>query len=219
MSEPREPLSWLTLERFALGELSPVELLEVEARLASSAEDRAILAQIRADQSPLPPLSCDPPRALEQAHDKRRRQAWLALGAGLCAAAALLLVVRDRNDASLGAGPNVYDGIKGAEVALRLVSDQRGPQPSSFATGERFKAEVTCPPALSGTVRLLVLQGEQLFEPLPASELACGNLVPWPGAFSLDGSEPAEVCLYWGNERTPKRSARAMTCTQLKPRD
>jgi hypothetical protein len=218
MSEPREPLSWLTLERYVLGELSPAELLEVEAQLSASAEDRAILAQIRADQSQLPPLLLDPPRALEEARNKRRRRAWLALSGGLCAAAVLLLVVRDRNDASLGAGPNVYDGIKGAEVALRLLSERSGPQPNSFGEGERFKAEVTCPPALSGALRLLIFQGDQLFEPLPASELVCGNLVPWPGAFSLDGGQPAEVCLYWGHERTPKRPARAMTCTELKPR-
>jgi predicted nucleic acid-binding protein len=218
MSDAREPLSWLTLERYALGELSASERREVEAQLAESATDRAILAEIRADVSQLPPLPCDPPRSLELARQRRRKRAWLALSAGLCAAAALLLVVRDRNDASLGAGPNVYDGIKGADVALRLVSEQQGPEPRSFGEGERFKAEVTCPPALSGSVRLLIFQGNECFEPLPASALSCGNLVPWPGAFTLDGSSPADVCLYWGAERSPKRQARALTCTQLTPR-
>jgi len=115
-------------------------------------------------------------------------------------------MVRDRREGAPALSP--YDGVKGDDVALRLISEHQGAEPRSFAAGERFKVEVTCPARLGASLRLLVFQGGEVFEPLPApAAFACGNLVPWPGAFTLDGSAPAEVCLYWGANAAPKERA------------
>jgi hypothetical protein len=204
-----EPLSWLTLERYALGELSPEERRDVEARLAESEQDRACLAEILSDRSELPPL---PQVSPIDSAKKRQRTRWLGASATLCAAAAVLVFLLRPS------GELRDEHVKGREVALRLVSDRQGPEPTQFSAGERFKVEVTCPPSLSGSLRLVVLQGAELFEPLPRdASFRCGNLVPWPGAFALDGSEPAEVCVYWGTREKPDRAelTRAASCRQL----
>ena len=212
MQSTHEPLSWLTLERYALGELSADERREVEARLAESEQDRACLAEILSDQGELPPL---PQVSSLDGARKKRNVRWLGLSATLCAAAAALVVLLR----PAGEQPG-DEHVKGSEVALRLVSDRQGPAPSQFSAGERFKVEVTCPPSLSGALRLIVLQGAEQFEPLPRdASFRCGNLAPWPGAFALDGSEPADVCVYWGDSREPDRTEleRAASCVRLAP--
>lgn len=214
MQSAPEPLSWLTLERYALGELSAEERREVETRLAASEQDRACLAEIMADQSELPPLVPAPvPIASARA---RKQPSWLPWSLGLCAAAAALLVVLRRP-----ADPAFEsEHVKGADVTLRLHSDQKGSDPHAFSAGERFKLEVTCPPSMSDKLRLIVVQGAEQFEPAPRdATFRCGNLVSWPGAFALDGTEPADVCLYWGTSTTPNHDelARAATCTRLAP--
>jgi hypothetical protein len=224
-----EPISWLLLERYALGELGPEERADVEARLAASEVDRACLAEIRADNSELPalPSSVTAParlRAVPAASAKAapgpvarpsraRHVRWIAATGTLCAAAAsLLVVVRTRPTGDELATPTPQtqapalpdDGIKGAEVSLRLISDRQGTDPKMFTSGERFKLELSCPPRLGAALRLFVFQGEQVFEPLPlTAPLACGNLVPWPGAFALDGSDAADVCVSWGAPPDP----------------
>lgn len=50
-------LSWLLLERYALGEAHLNEVAFVEARLSVSAEDRKRLAEIKADPSMLGSLT------------------------------------------------------------------------------------------------------------------------------------------------------------------
>ena len=99
-----EPVSWLLLERYALGELGPDERADVEARLAASEEDRACLAQIRADTSALPLLPLTAPARLRVAPAgpgsvprspaaQSARARWIATSGALCAAAAALLLV------------------------------------------------------------------------------------------------------------------------------
>jgi hypothetical protein len=228
MSGAPEPLSWLTLERYALGELSADERAEVEARLAASESDRACLAEILADESELPALVGVPrkdaqgapaaaPASLAAARARKKAQ-WLPWSLGLCAAAAaLLLVLREpsgQHAATLG------DHVKGADVTLRLHSDQQGADPRSFSAGERFKVQVTCPPSLSSVLRLVIVQGDALFEPLPrGASFRCGNLAAWPGAFALDGTEPADVCMYWGSSERPSKEelVHAGACTRLMP--
>lgn len=236
----REPLSWLLLERYALGELSPTERAEVERRLAESEVDRACLAQIQNDQSALPPLpatdTTGAPRDRSTAsapgaatlHKLPRRGGWIVVTSGLCAAAAaaLLLFGPKRNvdgpESSQPALPALDDGIKGSDVTLRLTGERQGVDPKSYGLGERFKVEVTCPPRLSSSLRLFVFQAGEVFEPLPTSTpIACGNLVPWPGAFALDGDEAAEVCVTWsarsGTARTREELGDEASCVPLAP--
>lgn len=218
MQSAPEPLSWLTLERYVLGELSASERAEVEARLAASETDRACLAEIMADKSELPPLAPARPVASIASARKRPRPQWLAWSAGLAAAAAALIVVL-REPARDGSAPSGgEEHVKGSEVTLRLVSDRQGHEPTHFRAGERFKVQLSCPPALSSALRLFVVQGSQVFEPLPRdASFRCGNQVLWPGAFALDGKEPAEVCLYWGPREQPAPGdfQQQATCSRL----
>ena len=207
----REPISWLLLERYALGEVSPEERADVEARLAESETDRACLAQIRADSSQLPPLPAPSSaggavRAITPAKLRPKVQVMAFAGALCAAAVALLVVLKPRqpqptpNPEAVPALPT-DDGVKGSEVFLHLISDRQGDHPRTFTVGERFKLELSCPPSLGGSLRLFVFQGEQVFEPLPlGAPLACGNLVPWPGAFALDGTDAADICVSWARE-------------------
>ena len=54
-------LSWLRVERYALGELSPVDAQAIEAHLATCAACAAMVATIEGDRRPLPPLQLPEP--------------------------------------------------------------------------------------------------------------------------------------------------------------
>jgi anti-sigma factor RsiW len=207
MQSAPEPLSWLTLERYALGELSADERAQVEARLATSEADRACLAEILEDKSELPALDANPVVVSIAAARERRRPQWLAWSAALAAAAAALIIVL-RDPVPHGASTTGDDDhVKGSEVTLRLISDRQGHEPTHFNTGERFKVQLSCPASLSQALRVFVVQGSQVFEPVPRdASFRCGNLVTWPGAFALDGNEPADVCVYWGSNQHPTAS-------------
>ncbi|HEX6242864.1 MAG TPA: hypothetical protein VFZ61_18250 [Polyangiales bacterium] len=227
----REPISWLLLERYALDELGPEERADVEARLAQSEADRACLAQIRADTSQLPPLSLPAePRAAAGARPAaavraRPKARVMAFAGALCAAALALIAVLKPRPTEPGPTPTTPaavpdDNVKGEGMFLHLLSDRQGPSPRMFTSGERFKLEISCPPRLGGSLRLFVFQGEEVFEPLPLSApLTCGNLVPWPGAFVLTGSDPADVCVSWARELGDVRSVEDLgsdsSCTRL----
>jgi hypothetical protein len=187
-------LSFLTLERYALGELSQERCREVEARLAESERDRMRLAAIRGDSVELLPL----PTPL--APTKARRPAlWAGLGGALAAAAlALLVFLAPGEEQTLG------HRTKGGDVALVLVGEQHGAEATTFAQGERFKLLVTCPPDLTGSLRAAVYQGGALYQPLAdGGPRACANRAAWPGAFALDGRARAWVCVRWDDGPWP----------------
>jgi hypothetical protein len=210
VSNMHEPLSWLTLERYALGELLPDERARVEAQLSVSEPDQRCLDGILADQSELPPLPALPIPI------GRRRQRRLLWGSSALAVAAALLFVFVGQRELPGDHRYVSDGTKGGEMALVVHGEQSGASTESFAQGERFKLLVTCPGWLSGKLRVVLFQGGQRYQPLPpVQQLACGNLVPWPGAFALDGSEPVDVCVSYGED--PRAFAQASTARALEP--
>jgi hypothetical protein len=219
-----EPLSWLLLERYALGEVSAEERTLVEARLAVSAEDRACLAAIRADDSELPSLptlsSADRPKPVVSA--RKKRSPLFALSAVMAVAAALFMMFRphDLQQAVHERGDTRVKG--GDDIALTLVSDSQPGSPRTFSPGERFKLLVSCPPTLRVPLLPLVFQAGQRFEPLPRAEtFACGNREPWPGAFTLDGKAPALVCIAFTqaamHARTAKELGSGAVCATLEP--
>lgn len=209
-----EPLSWLKLERYALGELAAEERRQVETRLALSPADRAVLAQIRGDESVLPPL---PLVALGSPRRERKRIGWAAISATVAAAAAVTLALLRGPVSDFPSRRQVASGVKGGEVAIALYSERVGEEPVAFSQGERFKLLVTCPPwfleALPEGLTVVMFQGGERFFPLgKAPSLACGNRVAWPGAFTLDGRADVQVCLTWS-----ARAAHAERAEQLEP--
>jgi hypothetical protein len=186
----REPVSWLELERHALGELDGERAAAIEA--SADPDTRACLERARQPRSlrPLPARPAPAPSWLE-----RLRRRW-ALGAGVLAAAcaALLVVVLRGGDQRRG---GTVKG--GGEPEIELIRERNGdvtPAATSFRDGDRFKVVVTCAPDRRLLGEVVVRQAGQSYRPLPAVDVACGNRVPLPGAFRLTGTDPAEICLH-----------------------
>jgi hypothetical protein len=207
----REPLSWLKLERYALGELNAEQRAQVERELGASQAARAALALI---QQPLPL----PPLPVSSVLGARRRLRWrrFSVAAACAAAAALALLLRVPEQL-----PPARRGVKGGELAIELVGEHAGAGATHFAQRERFKLLVSCPAELSGRLRAVIYQEDAIFMPLqdggPAS---CGNRSPWPGAFTLDGEEPAHVCVRADGRAWPAASGALqgeVVCVTLRP--
>jgi hypothetical protein len=220
MSLGFEPLSWLTLERYVLDELAPEERARVEAQLQSSVADRACLQTILQDQSELPPLARPTPRgAATRRARKRESLPWLAAGFATAAAIALGWL---RGPELPPSRRIVASGEKGGEVALTVYGEQHGEAARVFTQGERFKLLVTCPSDFRESLEVLVFQDGRRYQPLGSARPAtCGNRVPWPGAFALDGTAPAVVCVTWGEHASHVRAVSELTetavCTELTP--
>jgi hypothetical protein len=187
-----QPLSWLKLEQYQLGELSADEQRRVEAHLKECEVCRASLDSIRQDETELKPLP-----------EVARRVPWLrwaTAGTALAAAAALFLVllVADWKRAVPDI-PGSKIGFKGGDLSISLVRERQGKvlnDPEAFVPGDRFKVQVTCPPSEEIFWNVVVFQDDgSSFPYIPEGTLKCGNRVPLPGAFTITGKSAAVVCL------------------------
>ncbi len=223
-----EPVSWLALERLRLGELPAGERRAVEQHLGVCVACAACLADL--DQPlALPPL----PAATGPAPFwSRVRSAWRGAGqarmwapAGVALLLALFLLARPR---PLDEPPaeRTLAGIKGDGIALSLVRERDGTidhGATTFTGRDRWKALVTCPAARVVFWDVVVLDGAAAAFPLaPAAPLACGNRVPLPGAFRLDGERPLEVCLLLAADPVDRAAVTARarahaTCAIVRP--
>jgi hypothetical protein len=174
-----EHISWLALERHALGETSEAERAEIEQHLSGCDRCRGRRAQVLADARPMPPLRAP----------ARRWTRWVWLPA-LAAAALCLLLLR-------GGGTDGGLRAKGDSVVLTLVRERDGrvvEDARSFQRQDRFRVLLTCPPG-EEVLDVVVLQGDQTHHPFDLGEpVACGSRVSMPGAFRISGPEAAHVC-------------------------
>jgi hypothetical protein len=209
MSPPEEnTVSWLTMERYVLGELGENERREVERCLAESEAARARLKSILDEASVLPELPNVVPIGISRSTSAR---AWVRWGSALAAAALVGLAFVSLREVERVGEPGFTRGhVKGGEFTFQLVSESGAHEPDTFEQGERFKVLVTSPPGADEQLRLLVFQAGVRFEPLAPARMLGGNLVPWPGAFELDGDAPVEVCV-----TSEARAARAKHRTDL----
>ncbi|MGE0547258.1 MAG: hypothetical protein AB7O24_26940 [Kofleriaceae bacterium] len=182
-----EPVSWPRLERVASGLTDDTAADHLTACDAC----RRCLETIRRDTIALPPL-------IMPAAAARRWRWWVLAPATLAVTIAIAVLMihaptaesaRDNAVAIKGIGVVVIDVIRERGGAIR--DDVR-----SFAPGDRWKVIVTCPPAANTTIDVEVTQHGQTTSdrPLPQRRLACGNRVAVPGAFSLTGAQPHQVC-------------------------
>jgi anti-sigma factor RsiW len=180
-----EPVSWPQLERFVAGAADAA----IAAHLAACPACRQCVDQIRDDVVALRPL--DVPVA---ARPVRRR--WLAPAIAAAAAAAVVLVV-------VGLRPAPEDdrmvlGIKGVgEVTVELVRERGGElsfEARRYAPGDRWKVVVSCPPRAHAWIDVSVADDTSTAHPLAPEELACGNRVIVPGAFTITGRADNRVC-------------------------
>jgi hypothetical protein len=209
-----EPISWLRLERFHLGELPGPERAAITEHLAACPVCASCLARIREDDAlVLPPLST-PQRARRGVLARFPLRAVAAIGA-LAAGGALFLGLRgdphrvDTAPARLG-----EVRVKGDAIAFSLVREdgERITGPAGlYRDGDRFKALVTCPPGAHVALDVAVYDvGGASFPLESAGEIACGNEVPLPGAFRLTGETDETVCLVWAQGTAVDRAPLAM---------
>ncbi len=213
------PVSWLRLERYALGELAAREHADITAHLATCARCRACADRIAADaQRELPPLEPSAARAVGASrpdgwrwrwrwpwHNKGRRQAF-ALAAAMAALAAIFVLRPDRRPEVRG--PRVV-AVKGGDVTVELVRERDGSiawEPASFTAADRFKLLVTCVPPLEVHADLVVVQDDGPVFPGQPALVRCGNRVPVPPAFRITGPGAATVCVLIDPTGPPSRS-------------
>ena len=218
------PLSWLRLERHALGALDAGERRDISAHLSTCARCRAVADQIAADAGrelpPLPAVAASgatsaPPPAVPPSHRGRpflrgRRQAFVVAAAA--AAFALVIALRPHDVPRVGQPGTVARtvAIKGGDVAIELVRERDGSvawEPTSFAPGDRFKLLVTCPPPLQLHADIVVLQSDGPAFPGEPAVFACGNRVPVLPPFRITGPGPATVCVAFDRSAPPSRAA------------
>jgi hypothetical protein len=226
-----EPVSWLRLERYHLGELDGELRGVIAAHLAVCPACAACLRRIEEDDgAALPPLTrpAASPSPGSQARVVKLRLARFApaVGALAVAAAAMLGIGRSWRRGSVDPGA---PGIKGGDVSVSLVREDGIPVSDGaavFRDGERFKVTVTCPPSMHAGFDVVVFDsGGASFPLAPTTSLACGNKVGLGGAFRLTGAEPERVCVVWDESGAPDRARvqrgepedRAMRCVDLRP--
>lgn len=210
------PVSWLRLERYALGELDAGQRGDIAAHLATCARCRACADRIAAEaESELPPLPAPSPTtpvppAVPGARAwpwrfKPRQHGLAALAAGLALVAAVL-VLRPRQAAHV-AGARVV-AVKGGEIAVELVREHGGSiawEPTSFGAGDRLKLLVTCAAPLEVQADIVVVQSDGPVFVGPPARIACGNRVPVPPAFRITGPGAARVCVLLDATDPPPR--------------
>jgi hypothetical protein len=209
-----EPVSWLLLERFRLGELGQAEHARIAEHVAACAACAACAARIEADEtlelSPLEVGSTRVRNALDAPRRPSPRGLRLLASVGALAAAAIAILAVGRTWRAPG-GAAVERGEaarpKGDGMAFVLVRDdgqQLVEAQGVFRGGDRFKALVTCPPSMTATFDLVVFDASGASFPIaPARGLTCGNEVPLPGAFRLTqtaGGGTEIVCIVWGRD-------------------
>jgi hypothetical protein len=172
-----EPISWLRLERHALGELDD----GIAAHLEGCAACRAVMERIQGDDRALPRLVLPAP-----APKTRWWRVPVWAGAALAAAVVLLFfLLRDTDRPARHPGPRI--AIKGGgELVVSIVRE---------TGGDRYKVRVTCSAPTELDAEVVVHQDGEVSSPLPPARLRCGNQVVLPGAFTLTRRSPAVVCL------------------------
>jgi hypothetical protein len=202
------PVSWLRLERYALGELDEGERADIAAHLATCARCRACALQLAGDAArALPPLPAMAARAVPRARAWFWRPRFaLALVTGLALGVGVWLLRPGQ--------PTTVDGarvvaVKGGDVAVELVRERAGSiawEPTSFASGDRFKLLLTCAPPLTVHADIVVVQNDgPAFVGEPA-QVACGNRVPVPTPFRITGAGAARVCVLLDAAGPPARA-------------
>jgi hypothetical protein len=197
-----EPISYLRLERYLQDDIDDAERARVSTHLHGCAACRTCYEALRDEPIALLPLSLPSRVPVPRQRDTWRaaaRRAWPQLTAAALSIAALLVIWLRGPELDQPRLPLARVHIKGGELALSLVREHAGTlavEPRRFAAGDRFQVRVSCPPGEALYWDVLVLQGGEAFFPLtPRARLQCGNGITLPGAFQLDGAEPASVCV------------------------
>lgn len=207
VSLPSCGVSWLSLERYHLGELEGAAAEAVARSLEACPHCQAMEAEIAGDLRPLPALPPLPaaaplpePAAPEPVRGLWQRLSWALVEWKLVHLAVLavgLFVVvqlprlQERTEEHPG-WPPAEVSVKGGTLAVEVL-----PEPA----GERLQIRVTCPPG-AAELELVFFEGREAAFPLALP--ACGNGVV-AGAVRLEEVGPSRVCLVQGVRREALR--------------
>jgi len=199
-----QPLSWLLLERHALGDLPEPEATRVRAHLAAC----PVCAACAAEAAHSPPFVLTATAPTRKPWWRRYAAAWATTTALACAAAGFLLLARSPDHAKPIAAGQALAGVKGGDAARELVRARDGAiahGADTFGPGDRWKALVTCPAGGVVFWELFVRDQSGTHYPLaPGGPISCGNHVVLPGAFRVEGSDPAQVCVRLATDLFPR---------------
>jgi hypothetical protein len=207
-----EPISWLRLEQYQLGQLAQTERAGIAEHLVACGACRECLESIKADVKDLTPLRWERAESAQRSGVRdspvrapnviplRRKIAGIAAVA-LAACLTVVVAVRLTGDTNRVKG--------GGTVAFTLAREDGTPIVSEgiFRDGDAFKAFATCAPQSKWYFDVVVYDVSGASFPVAApSEVACGNLAPLPGAFRFTGHDDETVCLVW-DDHAPDRAA------------
>lgn len=205
-----QPVSWLELERYHLGDLPSEAQQTVSSHLQECSVCRQCLDDIRAHSARLPAL----PVVMQPERPRPRLLQLLRVGLpgafALAAAIAIVWIVIPRQDVLPPTPPDrqatgipaQHTTYKGGDLALYLVRERDGDiveAAEGYADGDRFKIQLTCPGPMTLDWEAVLFQGGETYLPYARHpRIRCGNRVPLPGAFRLLGTQPVIVCVTVG---------------------
>ena len=196
------PVSWWTLERYTIGEVTVEERAAVQGHLDTCPHCRIRLHSIETDHRPLPKLSVTAEAAAARRPwlDPSRWRTVAAVGAA-AAIVALLVLPNLREDQTSPRRPgNVAE--RGGAPALVLVREREGvveENPRRYTSGDRFRLELTLSGNEPHRVEAVVFQGDEVYFPSDDVALvAPGNRNILPGVFRVTGTAPVTICVVIG---------------------
>jgi len=227
----QEPLSWFTLDRYHLGQLSTQEHESVESHLQICSESRARLDEVRKSIE-LKPLALKPVSAswLPQWTELWRPPRWVKMFSGATAATVAVLLGVLLKTAPEHEIPERF-ATKGGVITFTLIrqhGEDVSESPEVYEPEDTFMVAVTCPAGLHEDWNVLVFTDGEVNTPLASPVVPqCGNRVLLEGAFGVRSRSPVDICLVWGELGNPTYLAkhkitRAMlqgraVCKTLKP--
>lgn len=201
------PISWWSLELFHLKELPLAEMERVDKHLADCPLCRDCLDIIERDFRTIPQAILAP--EVDSLWQRVRRPLVYMTATAVVALTMVLVAWWNFPNPRLNDFPReARIHYKGGELSLTVVRERDGvvtEQPEGYLAGDRFRILITAPRDLDTYYELVVFQGDNVYFPYNANpELKGGNRMPLPGAFGIDGTEPAIICLMVG-DHLPKR--------------
>lgn len=208
-----QPISWLRLERYRLGELSGTESRAIEQHLQHCPTCQSCYAEtaVELELPPLPQLSevslkwpSPPPRVHFSRNPFQWLRGWRAVAIAFTAVTCVfsLWVYNPFQPVAPHTTRPALMRVKGGTLSLQLVRQRDNAQSSkqqSFRPGDRFKLLLTSPPKLGSAIAVVVYQDQRAYFPLALSQPPVyGNHIPLPGSIALDGDAPADICVAVG---------------------